>query len=75
MAWLGGLVTSRTKNVCRILARKRLENWKGTWEEKIRMTFDWNIRCSYRFFLWDAMPCGVVEIDRVYRNTLCPLKP
>ena len=39
MAWIIGLITGRTKNAYGILVRKRLENLKGIWEEKIRVTF------------------------------------
>jgi hypothetical protein len=38
LAWLIGLITGRTKNAYGILVRKRLENLKGIWEEKIRPT-------------------------------------
>jgi hypothetical protein len=39
LAWLIELIQGRTKNAYRILVRKRLENMKGIWQEKIRLTF------------------------------------
>jgi hypothetical protein len=68
-----GLITGRTKNTYRILVRKRLENLKGIWEEKIRLTFV-GIYDGAHFYLsnkttvlWDLMPCGLVEVKSLWQ--------